>query len=138
MRPLKYMSKAWRKIRCRILGKTKHLLGIQSLSFIHSGIAPDDSAEALTHSGGLKSLTNAVSQLSESTAKATTSLSTLNSIVKDFAERWRKSELSALLWAANNHPEWCAVLNRTKKRRIKKKYRDRVMRAYAAFNESEG
>lgn len=36
----------------------------------------------------------------------------------------------AMLWASNKHPEWLTIYNRTKKRRIRKKYRDRIMRAY--------
>ena len=33
-------------------------------------------------------------------------------------------------WAKSAHPEWVAILNRTKKRRTRKKYRDRIRRAY--------
>lgn len=39
-------------------------------------------------------------------------------------------ETRAMLWASNKHPEWLTIYNRTKKRRIRKKYRDRIMRAY--------
>lgn len=39
-------------------------------------------------------------------------------------------ENRAMLWASNKHPEWLTIYNRTKKRRIRKKYRDRIMRAY--------
>ena len=38
----------------------------------------------------------------------------------------------AMLWASNTHPEWVAIYERTKKARIRKKYRDRIMRAYRA------
>lgn len=34
------------------------------------------------------------------------------------------------VWAESAHPEWVAILNRTKKRRTRKKYRDRIRRAY--------
>lgn len=33
-------------------------------------------------------------------------------------------------WAKAAHPEWVGILNRTKKRRTRKKYQDRIMRAY--------
>lgn len=36
----------------------------------------------------------------------------------------------AYAWAAVQHPEWVRILNRTKKRRTRKKYQDRIMRAY--------
>lgn len=39
-------------------------------------------------------------------------------------------ETRAMLWASNKHPEWVAIYNRTKKRRTRKKYLDRIMRAY--------
>ena len=36
----------------------------------------------------------------------------------------------ACIWAKGAHPEWVAIMNRTKKRRTRKKYRDRIRRAY--------
>lgn len=39
-------------------------------------------------------------------------------------------ETRAMLWASIKHPEWMTIYNRTKKRRTRKKYRDRIMRAY--------
>ena len=41
-------------------------------------------------------------------------------------------ESLAMLWASNTHPEWVAIYKRTKKARTRKKYRDRIMRAYYA------
>lgn len=38
--------------------------------------------------------------------------------------------LCAYSWACEAHPEWVNILNRTKKRRTRKKYQDRIMRAY--------
>ncbi len=38
--------------------------------------------------------------------------------------------LAATRWALQNHPEWVRIYRRTKKRRIRKKYRDRMMRAW--------
>lgn len=39
-------------------------------------------------------------------------------------------ETRAMLWASNKHPEWLTIYNRTKKKRTRKKYHDRIMRAY--------
>lgn len=36
----------------------------------------------------------------------------------------------AYLWAKEIHPEWVAIMNRTKKKRIRKKYKDRILREY--------
>ena len=36
----------------------------------------------------------------------------------------------AYIWAKSAHPEWVAIMNRTKKRRTRKKYADRIRRAY--------
>lgn len=36
----------------------------------------------------------------------------------------------AVMHASRHHPEWLTVYERTKKRRTKKKYRDRILRDY--------
>lgn len=36
----------------------------------------------------------------------------------------------AYIWACDAHPKWVNVLNHTKKRRTRKKYQDRILRAY--------
>lgn len=36
----------------------------------------------------------------------------------------------AYAWATVHRPKWVNILNRTKKRRTRKKYQDRIMRAY--------
>lgn len=33
-------------------------------------------------------------------------------------------------WAKQARPKWVAIMNRTKKRRTRKKYRDRILREY--------
>lgn len=38
--------------------------------------------------------------------------------------------LLAYRWAKEVHPEWVVILNRTKKKRIRKKYQDRILREY--------
>ena len=38
--------------------------------------------------------------------------------------------LSAYVWACKEHPKWVNILNRTKKSRTRKKYQDRILRAY--------
>ena len=53
-------------------------------------------------------------------------LAVLNS-TRDFAEWLRASS-----WANGVHHKWLIIYRRTKKRRIKKKYRDRILRAYRA------
>lgn len=37
----------------------------------------------------------------------------------------------AFEWASVDHPEWLLIYNRTKKKRIKKKYSDRIINAWA-------
>lgn len=39
-------------------------------------------------------------------------------------------ETIAFFWAEHNHPEWVRIYHRTKKKRIRKKYHDRIMRAF--------
>lgn len=39
---------------------------------------------------------------------------------------------NAYMWACAVHPKWVTIYHRTKKRRIAKKYRDRILRAYRA------
>lgn len=39
-------------------------------------------------------------------------------------------ERLAIKWAETAHPEWVKILNRTKKRRTRKKYTDRILKAY--------
>lgn len=38
--------------------------------------------------------------------------------------------LLAYNWAKKEHPEWVTILNRTKKKRIRKKYQDWILREY--------
>ena len=99
----------------------------------------DDDTEKPTYSITIDftPLINAIHQMSETLAEWTANLPVAASALLDYVEQLRKGELQAWVWAEKYHPEWCAVYNRTKKRRIKKKYKDRVMRAYVTFNESE-
>lgn len=39
-------------------------------------------------------------------------------------------ELMAYAWAMKNHPDWVKIHARTKKKRIRKKYHNRIMRAF--------
>lgn len=41
----------------------------------------------------------------------------------------------AYFWARDAHPEWVKILNRTKKKRTRKKYQDRILRAYLKNKE---
>lgn len=51
----------------------------------------------------------------------------------EFAVQLEMSEwVKAYCWALDVHPKWARIYDRTKKRRIKKKYRDRILRAYRA------
>lgn len=68
----------------------------------------------------------------------------LQPVIETFTEIWRTLTgavtelggsdtfiwLRAYVWACEAHPKWVNILNRTKKRRIRKKYQDRIMRAY--------
>lgn len=64
---------------------------------------------------------DALNQAAKSVAEWAASFSESISCLSDFAEQLRKGELYAWIWAEKYHPEWCAIYNRTKKRRIKKK-----------------
>lgn len=44
----------------------------------------------------------------------------------------------AQLWAYGARPEWMRIYNRTKKRRTRKKYRDKVLRAYRKEHAGRG
>ena len=44
---------------------------------------------------------------------------------------------NAYTWACEAHPKWVRIYHRTKKRRIAKKYRDRILRAYRAEKTKE-
>lgn len=44
----------------------------------------------------------------------------------DEAETWNR----AYHWAEKHRPKWVAIMNRTKKRRIVNKYRNRILKAY--------
>lgn len=39
-------------------------------------------------------------------------------------------ESIAYTWAERYHPEWMKIFRRTKKKRIRKKYHDRIMRSF--------
>ena len=41
-------------------------------------------------------------------------------------------EMTAMEWAAVNRREWLAIYSRTKKKRTKKKYSDRIINAWAS------
>lgn len=41
----------------------------------------------------------------------------------------------AYAWATQARPEWVRILNRTKKQRTRKKYQDRILRAYLESKE---
>lgn len=47
-----------------------------------------------------------------------------------FASVKLDQETLAMIWAEDAHPEWTAIYYRTKKARIRKKYRDRIVREY--------
>lgn len=43
----------------------------------------------------------------------------------------------AYCWACGHRPEWVRILNRTKKGRTRKKYQDRILRAYLESKEGK-
>ena len=61
-----------------------------------------------------------------------TMASWLTSAAQILATNWGDNILraQAYCWAKTAHPEWVGILNRTKKRRTRKKYQDRIMRGY--------
>lgn len=72
----------------------------------------------------MEKLTEALRNFAEAAVKAAKALvETLSSICDiEF--------LLAYCWAKEAHPEWVVILNRTKKKRIRKKYQDRILREY--------
>lgn len=54
--------------------------------------------------------------------------------IAEVMQTWKSSRqwqfILAYGWARGSHPEWVKILDRTKKKRIRKKYRDRILRAY--------
>lgn len=56
------------------------------------------------------------------------------SFIKPVAEAYRQyiHDLAAayVAWCMENHPDWVHILRRTKKRRTRKKYHDRLRRAF--------
>lgn len=55
---------------------------------------------------------------------------TVNPILQLYREYVRKTAQEVADWCRTNHPNWLQILLRTKKKRIKKKYRDRIFRAF--------
>jgi hypothetical protein len=55
---------------------------------------------------------------------------TVNPILQLYREYIRKTAQEIADWCRINHPDWLQILLRTKKKRIKKKYRDRIFRAF--------
>lgn len=51
------------------------------------------------------------------------------------SEAW--TFILAYRWACVSRPEWVKILNRTKKGRTRKKYQDKILRAYQASKEVE-
>ena len=43
-------------------------------------------------------------------------------------------ERFAFVWACVNHPDWYQLMNHTKRKRIRKKYKDRIVREYKKVN----
>lgn len=50
---------------------------------------------------------------------------------------WAQLYGNALIWAEVSHPEWTKILQRTKKTRIREKYRKRIVREYLKQKEAE-
>lgn len=63
-------------------------------------------------------------------------IETISALGGDIAEARLYS--NAIIWAEASHPEWTKILRRTKKTRIKKKYRKRIVREYLKQKEAEG
>ena len=72
----------------------------------------------------MEKLTEAFRDFADATAKVMKALAEVLSSICD------TEFLRAYRWAEKAHPEWVAILNRTKKKRIRKKYQDRILREY--------
>ena len=55
---------------------------------------------------------------------------TINPMLELYREYVRKTAQEIADWCRTYHPNWLQILLRTKKKRIKKKYRDRIFRAF--------
>lgn len=72
---------------------------------------------------------DAAISIAKGIAAASAALHSLSERLPDITAMF-SLEARAMLWASNKRPEWLTIYNRTKKRRTRKKYRDRIMRAY--------
>lgn len=72
----------------------------------------------------MEKLNEALRDFAEATGKVIKALAEVLSSIVD------TEFLVAYRWAKKAHPEWVAILNRTKKKRIRKKYQDRILREY--------
>lgn len=67
---------------------------------------------------------NALGELAKAVGNA------IKAIAESLYARFDTEFCLAYLWAKEAHPEWVTILNRTKKKRIRKKYQDRILREY--------
>lgn len=86
-------------------------------------------------------------RLSEALVPVWSSLTeTLGRLAADLTENlaqinqaWRQNPawefVLAYAWACGARPKWVRILNRTKKHRTRKKYQDRILRAYRKREE---
>ena len=84
----------------------------------------------------------AVSNLREAVVEAfqpiVDQMANLATKLSDLFTAWNENcvFIKAYFWACNAHPEWVKILNRTKKKRTRKKYQDRILRAYLKNEEN--
>ena len=92
---------------------------------------------AATCSKPFTDLSDALGRMAQAAADADRAMAeAITAVAAVLTETWTditaifSLETRAMLWASNKHPEWLTIYNRTKKKRIRKKYHDRIMRAY--------
>lgn len=91
--------------------------------------------ERLGHDVDMRKLSADIRKASEYMAVAfQMATKSFKTMVQVIAKYMRESVewIKASSWAGVVHAKWLTIYHRTKKRRIKKKYRDRIMRAYRA------
>ena len=72
----------------------------------------------------MEKLTEALREFGEAAGKV------IKALVETLSSTFDIEFLRAYCWAKEAHPEWVVILNRTKKKRIRKKYQDRILREY--------
>jgi len=76
-------------------------------------------------------LTEAIIRFGEAAKQAASAIAEMiRALADDMPQLLDVDSVCAYAWAQETHPQWVAILNRTKKKRTRKKYQDRIWREY--------